>query len=916
METFASEVDDWRTQNGDAEPPYLHAYVIHHTHWDREWWATFQDFRIRLVEIIDALLDTLDADPSFRGFLLDGQMSVVRDYLEVRPENRERLAGYLRKGRIQCGPWYILPDEFLVSGESHIHNLLLARRAARDLDVPLLQVGYIPDTFGHVSQMPQILRGFDIDNAFIWRGLGGTAEDLKEEFLWEAPDGSSVLTHWFPDSYYQMPFLHFDNPDRPPEDKLGRIHAAFEHFGARATTDVVLMPYGGDHRPIDPRLAAKIALANEDMAGKGDIRWATPDEYIAAIRERNPQLATIQGELRGFGPDNPHVLPGVLSARLYLKRLNFTGQTWLQRYAEPLSAVAWLQGSRYDDGLLWKAWELLIQNHPHDSICGCSIDEVHREMLTRFAGSRQIAEILAEKSAKYVNSRIDTSGLGPTDRALVVHNTLPRTRAGHSSVWIERTDMSPLTHRLLDGDGAEVPFQIRDVERVLPMTDKYRYTEIEFVSPDVPALGYRTFQLVSREQPLNSRTMPFNAVQPVARLKGSEQRTDLSVGANTLENAFLHVRVQTSDGTLSVTDKRSGEVYQGLNAFEDGGDAGDTYNYSAPLNDMVLRSTGGAGVHVSVAEVGYARATLRIDLYWALPCELSADRLSRSSRSVSGRISTFVSLSASTPRVDIVTEWENASKEHRLRALFPVGVDPEVSHAEGHFAVTDRPVAVPEAGNGWDEPYVSTMPQGGWVSVGEATRGLTVANRGLPEYEVLNDGHGTIAVTLLRAVGWLSREDLLSRVGGAGPQLPVPDAQSLGPNRAGYGIIPHAGDWLESKAYESAEDYLAPLYGSWTDRHAGDLPPSAGLLALEGDHTLLCSACKKSEVGDALIIRFWNVAQHTTSATLRTSLPVKTIRLVDLKEEPVGDTNLSPEDDGSYVIEAGPAQILTVAIEV
>jgi len=894
--------------------PYFHIYTVHHTHWDREWWATFQDFRIRLVQLVDDLLETLDRDPEFRTFLLDSQTSVLRDYLEIRPENRARLVQYIRTGRIECGPWYVLSDQFLVSGESHIRNLWLGRRVAQELDIPVLSVGYLPDTFGHIGQMPQILAGFGIDNAFMWRGRGGDPETVKNEFWWEAPDGSTVLTYWFPDGYYWMPFFHFGEEGWPWEEQVGRVFRSIELWGPRATTDLLLLPYGGDHRPADRELPARIKEANQAIKGLGEIRWATLGEYLAALRERNPRLQTIRGELRAFGPDHPHILPGVLSTRLYLKQANFWAQTWLQRYAEPLSAMAWLAGRKYDAGLLWKAWEYLVQNHPHDSICGCSIDQVHREMLPRFDHSRQIAEILSEQAAQHLNAAIDTEDLDAEARALVVHNPLARRRSDWAAVWIERADIGPGTHHLLDATGADVPFQVREVDGVRPTTDHYGWTEIGFVADAVPGMGYRSYRLTRRARPLDAKQMPFSAVQPVAALKGSETRTDLSVGANILENRYLRVEVDPGNGTLRVTDRISGEAYPGLNAFEDGGDAGDEYNYSQPLNDTVLDSTESARVHVSVAEVGYARASLRVDLDWALPDGLSDDRLSRSSRDQSTRISTVVSLEAGSARVEITTEWENRSRDHRLRALFPLGAEVDVAHAEGQFEVTERPVAIEDPGNGWPEVYVPTMPQQGWVSVADGPRGLMVANSGLPEYEILRDGSGTIALTVLRAVGWVSREDLLSRVGGAGPTIPTEDAQCLGRNTASYAIIPHGGSWLASRAYLTAEEYLVPLYGSATGAHAGVRPRDGGEVELLGDHTLVLSACKKAEQFDALILRAWNVAQEPTSATVWLVRRPKTVQLVDLREEPLSTGAISVADDGTFQLAAGPASIVTVAI--
>ncbi|HYN90192.1 MAG TPA: hypothetical protein VER55_16775, partial [Ardenticatenaceae bacterium] len=475
-------------------------YLYHHTHWDREWWSTYQDFRIMLVELIDELLDVLDQDPEYGCYLLDGQTIVLKDYLEIRPENEAKLVGYINAERIQCGPWYILPDEFLVSGEAHVRNFWLAERLAARLGFRNLQVGYLPDTFGHISQMPQILNGFGIDNAMIWRGMGGDAETAKQEFVWEAADDSQVLTHWFPDGYYVVAFEHFDKPDRGYEHTYGRVRKYLEGWAGRATTDCLLMPYGGDHRVVDRRLPRLLKQMGEEIKEFGEFHWGTTREYIEAIRERNPRLTVKKGERREAGLDLPHLLPGVLSSRLYLKQMNFQGQLWLERYAEPFAALAWLAGRRYDAALLWTSWEWLVQNHPHDSICGCSIDQVHREMITRFDQSRQISQIVTAKSVQHLNARVDTSFVGPGEDAIVVHNPLPWARTDVAGVWFPRKKgISPRTHVLLDPDGVEVPFQVRESDEVQLMTDKWPGAEVRFVAREVPGLGHAAFRLGVRE---------------------------------------------------------------------------------------------------------------------------------------------------------------------------------------------------------------------------------------------------------------------------------------------------------------------------------------------------------------------------------------------------------------------------------
>ena len=152
-------------------------HVISHTHWDREWYLTFQQFRLKLVHLIDKLLEILDEDPDFKYFMLDGQTIVLDDYLQIRPDMEEVLRQHIQKGRILIGPWHILPDMFLVSPEARIRNLLQGARTARKFG-PKMPIGYIPDPFGHPGQVPQILKRFGIEAAALWRGVGGYARRI------------------------------------------------------------------------------------------------------------------------------------------------------------------------------------------------------------------------------------------------------------------------------------------------------------------------------------------------------------------------------------------------------------------------------------------------------------------------------------------------------------------------------------------------------------------------------------------------------------------------------------------------------------------------------------------------------------------------------------------------------------------
>ncbi|QSO51568.1 hypothetical protein JZ785_22610 [Alicyclobacillus curvatus] len=898
----------------------LQVIVYHHTHWDREWWAPFQEIRFRLVELIDELLDTLESDPEFQSFVLDGQTIVLEDYLEIRPENRQRLLNFIRNGRIYCGPWYILPDEFLVSAEAHIRNLWLGEKVSQQLGFDNLNVGYIPDTFGHISQMPQILSGFGFDNAMIWRGLGGSEEEMPQEFWWESPDGSRVFTYWFPDGYYVVDFLHFDNPDKSYDETYGRVRASLERWSKRATTNYLLMPYGGDHRKIDKRLPRILKQVNEEFEDFAELTWGTTKDFMDRVKRAQPELTVRHGELRANGQEYPHLLPGVVSSRMYLKQRNFGVQTELEKYSEPLSAAAWLRGGKYDYGMLWKAWQTLIKNHPHDSICGCSLDEVHREMLPRFDESLQMSRLVTRAALEYINGRIATDTLAEGETPLIVHNTLLETRSESVRMPIgHQQPIAPRTHEIVDESGVQIPWQVREIADRQTLTDKWGYTEVEFVASNVPGLGHKTYRLRARTEPQNNKQVNFNAVQSTSELKGSVHASDLRIGNHALENDLLKVVVER-DGTLTLTEKTTGQVYSGLNAFVDGGDAGDTYNYSAPLVDEVRCSIKEARVHVSVSEAGTVSSTLRVELTWLLPKELSSDRLCRSSEYVLQTIVTHVTLKSLSPVVSIRTEIDHRILDHRLQALFPLGAEVKVAHAEGHFDVVERAIAAAESGNGWPETPTTNWPQQGYVSVSDvrtgldSPRGLTIANRGLPEYEILDDGTGTVALTLLRAVGWLSREDLLTRRGGAGPEIPVPDAQCPGPQVFEYAIIPHGeSGWNETGAFREAHRYLAPLVGAKSERHSGTLSLEEGLITLEGESTLVQSSIKKAEHGDRLIVRLWNASAAGTEATLRFSRAPKSVCYANLKEEEVGAI-VTPVDDHRFMVSAGAKQIVTLSI--
>lgn len=866
-------------------------HVVSHTHWDREWYLTFQQFRLRLVDLIDHLLEILDSDPDFRYWNFDGQTIVLEDYLQIRPQNEERLRRYIREGRILVGPWYQLNDEYLVSGESTIRSLLIGHRIAEKYGKPM-KVGYIPDQFGNISQMPQIFQGFGIDNAIFGRGYQ-IVDDRKMEFCWESPDGSRVLASLMAFWYNNAQWFPSDT-DRAVE----YTEAIRERMAPHAAVPELLLMNGVDHLEAQAGLPNILERVNERIVDDRLVHSTLP-AYIEAVRDsvrrEKVDLQTHRGELR----EDRHgsVLAGTLSSRMYLKQANHATENWLEKYMEPSSTFAWVLGGDYPSDFLTYAWKLLMQNHPHDSICGCSLDQVHDEMVPRFQQVQQIAEEYTNRGLGFIASRVRTDS-----DALLVFNPLnwPRTDMVRATIDIPvgdpvrdkpavdpERDISAI--ELRDADGAIVPYHLVGESHVvkqvlspveLPFAMMVRRFEIEFVAREVPACGYSAY-----------------SIHPVKKHEDCISE-DLVLDDNCISNALVEIRSVGGGVTVrSIASPQVGEFFE-VGVLEDGGDVGDEYIYRRPADDRIV-STAGTTPKVTLLLGEPSSATLKIEGTMVLPASATPDGVGRSDETLECPYTSCFTVTVGSSRVDVVTEFENRAKDHRLRALFPSGIGTDVTHAEGQFDVLTRPIRPPAD---WVSA-ASYYPQRTWANVNDGNRGLTIINRGMPEYEVYDDPARTMALTLLRSVGRLS--------GGSdapGAKL-TPGAQWLGLHRFEYSILPHSGGWQEAQVWRQAYQHDVPLYCIQTGVHDGDLPMEHSFLQVEPPE-LLVTAVKKAEDRDSVIVRFFNITDSQVhNARIRLHGAVAA-RKADLNEECGQD--LIMDADGGVRIDVPARKIVTI----
>jgi mannosylglycerate hydrolase len=968
-------------------------HVISHTHWDREWYLTFQQFRLKLIHLVDNLLDLLEKDKNFKYFMLDGQTIVLNDYLLMRPERESVLREHIHKGRILIGPWHILPDMFLVGPEAHIRNLLLGDRTAKGFGAKML-VGYMPDSFGHIGQMPQILRGFGIDNACLWRG----PDDQPAEFWWTSPDSSCVLMAYLRNSYANGAGLPTSEPEKFTED----IVMISEDLADHSAADDYLIMLGNDHMEPPVNTSSAIMYADQHLKDTKVIHSTLP-KYLKAIQAavKKADLPTVEGELRSS--KRAHLLPGVLSTRMWIKQRNHASEVLLEKWAEPFSTFA----EKFPDNnsqsstnspvvrhlapILRQAWHLLMENHPHDSICGCSIDQVHKEMRPRFDQVDQLGEEITGQSLERLTGLIDTGAGQDVVGAVVVFNPSSFPRTDHITVEMvlpqevtgfelldetgqiiphgtlglgsqELINMSFDRHGFLeafgmvhegriagmglqgirierDGESVELDVIMSQAEPNLtawntgmaqmgPLLDDKSITTFNvrartvettralFTAREVPGLGYRTYYLRGRD----GQRRPPKKLGPLARvfMPLAGRLTQTSLGKRLIERLSTEpeckppYRIENEsfsvepmpDGKLTVLDKRNGQTYRGLNRFVDGGDCGDEYNYSPPLSDT---QPVGRLKKVCMRQ-GPARQTLELTLEMRVPLSLTEDRKARSRESVAVQIASNVSLYPGVPRIDIHTRVDNRAKDHRLRVHFPAPFAVESADYDGHFEVIRRPLGLPEHDESWREEPRPEVPQRIFTDISDGTHALMIANRGLPEVEVLKTRTGSeIALTLLRSVGWLSRNDFSTRQGHAGPFMATPGAQMIGIWNFDYSIIPHSGNWEE--AFTQAYGFETPLRAIGTTIHSGALPALSSLLLVE-PQSFVVSTVKETEDGRGWLVRGYNITDDDIQVTVKPGKRFKRAERANLGEEKLAV--LKTASDGSVTFPARSHEIVTV----
>ncbi|MFX0210504.1 MAG: glycoside hydrolase family 38 C-terminal domain-containing protein, partial [Candidatus Hodarchaeota archaeon] len=751
-------------------------------------------------------------------FTFDGQTIILEDYLEIRPENKEELLQFIREGKIAIGPWYLLPDIWLVGQESLIRNLEYSYDLAKDLEIPLMQIGYLPDMFGHSRAIPQIIGDLTSFKAVIvWRGV--PPEITTVPFNWKSDISakSSILAIYLPFGYGNAAML-------PEEtDKLtNEIMELVEQLKPYSPLPVYLLHNGTDHQFPNPKIAANLSLIKlENM----QISLSVLDDYVLKLQElinhREYSPPEYVGELRSAA--RAHLLQDTYSSRIWIKQWNQKIEDILVNYAEPLNAYTWYYlNDNYPASFLSQAWKWHLRNQPHDSICGCSIDQTHEEMRFRYYWAESIAEMTIENAISTINETSQPSiqhsclGFNPTNcsKPIGVVFNVPRDILVHSVkikdqeyevqplpsstriVWEMtlgrlklRTLMNMLPGRrlmnyyvnktslmegpdpeicevlMIVGDTQEGELDMREMKKeLLKVIDSKKYKKFHILVTKEYEKNYFTWAPIE--------PWSFTKIEILDSFLESSSSKTLTVSKDRVSNDFYDL-IFNQDGTFDVEDKINNMSYRKLHQFEDWGDRGDEYTFGRLGPEFVKVNEVKRSITLS--------GPLLCEIQQKITLEVFQEADESGEKRIGERkipVNTSFRFYRDSPLIDMKTTLTNVTKDHRLRICFDLPFKTEHTLSSTHFGCIKRP-SYPVGDETYIEKPSGIQPQKRYIRVDdqEGQPAFSLVNKGLPEVELENGRR--LALTLVRSIGWLSRSGIPERPEHAGPRIATPGAQEL-----------------------------------------------------------------------------------------------------------------------------------------
>lgn len=833
--------------------------LVSHVHWDPAWYLPYEQYRITLIPLMKDLLIILETNKEFGSFMFDGQVDAIDDYLVLFPENRPRIEKLVREEKLIIGPWYIQPEEFLISGETHIRNMLIGLKKAREYDAAM-PATYLCDMVGHIAQMPQLVKGFGMNYFVGWRGILDGKERNEAAFIWEAPDGSQVIAKALTDGYYHL----FPNE---PQEFIKKIDEISEKLSPYEKGESVLMMQGADHRPAIANIPDLIRCYNQEK-GEEIISQVSLLDHLKKIRASD--CKSVKGEMRAAYYHGTFILSGILTVRMSIKYKNEYVSRELERWAEPFSAFSvWAANAAYPKALLDYAWIKQLKCSFHDCIYGGHVDAVTKDVFDAYKKTLEITDWINGENLYALSRMIKTVGDGDN---VTIFNPSPWERINETVDFVYWADAEKNETEFIafTENGVYLPVQVNGIKKNVKrytgfsgnqwqQCDPVVYNEFQLsvTIPAIPGLGYLNIGIQGIS----------NAHEPA--------KTDLILQGLSCENSLIRVWVE-ENGCVSVFDKETDRLYSNIHQIEESGDKGDHYNYSRPLEDRIHFDKY-SPAECYVAAAGPCKITFGIKRRWMLPS--CVEDGVRSQNCVENTLTTFVTIYPYSKAVHFKTIIDNQSKDHRYRLYIPSRISGKTIQSGSQFYINTRAreAELPEI---YVEKPMNNHPQRLFTDISDAKGGIAVLSRGFSEYDARENGD--VFFTMLRCVSHLSKPTNSERFyHNAGPEYPTPDAQETGLHEIEYALYFHG---CNDTVIRKCDEFYAPARCMQGNPCDGVLPPSASYLSLSGDGIML-SAIKRAEKKDAWIIRVYNASSHATEGMLSAILPICSAYKTNLNEE-------------------------------
>ncbi len=858
-------------------------HILSNTHWDREWYQSHEKYLVRLVELFDRLTDILETQPGYR-FMTDGQFALVEDYLEARPEKRAQIEKFVKNGQLLIGPWYTQPLENIVGGEALVRNLQTGIGKSEALG-GAMRFSYEIDEFGHASQMPQIYNGFGITGAMAWRG---NPKGAKSVFEWLAPDGSSVDMFYSKSGYGFATTLPANEEDFTEtidgvtfrrRGIKNRVEALRKYTLEYSETDHMFWLNGIDHSFAQADLLKVIDKIRE-LFPDIEVKQSTPveleKEARADLEAKGILPVKITGELLFTRED---ILESTNALHPRQKQAHALSEHHLVDRFEPMAAFSSLLGKKHPDWALDRAWRYVLENHAHDSLGCCSVDEVFQQVMARYGACVSLCEQEEDEALRYIMSCSDGAP------AIFVFNFSSYPVSGVRKCRLDvLAGLTDGFFTLKTPDGKTVPIEILKKELVgdvrynprrgHPTWGKRWVVDALVTLPETPAYGWTKLSFANAED---------------EKRVANRRYYSLEKAPGVLENEFLKIKI-SPDGTFDLTDKRNGKIYPSQLLFEDTGEAGDVYIHTEPQNDhrrIYAECRGVSCLYDTPLGAAY-----EICSEMRVPAGITADRKDRLADTKPLKIKTTLTLLKGAKRVDIGIHVENRCENHRLRVLFPSYLaNAQYSKGKQAFDFPKRLIHEefdPELPR---EQAYPTKPMLGVCAVSDGKAGLGVCAKGIFEYECTDDEAKALAVTLVRAVEVIDTKTFAET-----PEYICHEAQNLTDMDFSLSLILYGGE--DAEILKEAEGFMKPetvLFDRAPEisvlpeyeRPAYRLPDTGSIFTVHGEN-INVSSFKKAKNENAYILRLVNMSDETTKADVAFTLPrlgVKEICTATLEEK-------------------------------